>query len=56
MIVSVSNDGIQWTFDLGADSVTIAANDLDHNITISSQELSLAAWQLLLSQKQRFLG
>ena len=55
MVFSVSNDGIQWTLDFGPDSVTIAVNDLDQNITISSQEIPLAAWQLLLSQRQTFL-
>ena len=55
MIFSVSNDGIQWTLDFGPDSVTIAVNDLDQNITISSQEIPLAAWQLLLSQREDFL-
>ena len=54
MIFSVSNDGIQWTLDFGSDSVTIAVNDLEQNITISSQEIPLAAWQLLLSQRQNF--
>ena len=52
----MSNDGIQWTLDFGPDSVTIAVNDLDRNITISSQEISLAAWQLLLSQRKDFLN
>ena len=56
MIFSVSNDGIQWTLDFGPDSVTIAVNNLDENITISSQETPLAAWQLLLSQRQDFLN
>ena len=56
MIFSVSNDGNQWTLDFGPDSVTIAVNDLDQNITISSQEIPLAAWQLLLSQRQDFLN
>ena len=56
MIFSVSNDGIQWTLDFGPDSVTIAVSDLDQNLTISSQEKSLAAWQLLLSQRQDFLN
>ena len=56
MIFSVSNDGIQWTLDFGPDSVPIAVNDLDQNITISSQEKPLAAWQLLLSQRQDFLN
>ena len=55
MIFSVSNDGIQWTLDFGPDSGTIAVNDLDQNLTISSQEIPLAAWQLLLSQRQDFL-
>ena len=56
MIFSVSNDGNQWTLDFGPDSVTVAVNDLDQNITISSQEIPLAAWQLLLSQTQDFLN
>ena len=56
MIFSVSSDGILWTLDFGPDSVTIAVNDLDQNITISSQEIPLAAWQLLLAQRQDFLN
>ena len=56
MIFSVCNDGIQWTLDFGPDSVTIAVNDIDQNLTISSQEIPLAAWQMLLSQRQDFLN
>ena len=56
MIFSVSSDGIQWTLDFGPDSVAIAVIDLVQNSTISSQEIPLAAWQLLLSQKQDFLN
>ena len=56
MIFSVSSDRIQWTLDFGPDSATNAVNDLDQNITISSQEIPLAAWQLLLSQRQDFLN
>ena len=56
MIFSVSNDGIQWTLDFRPDSVTIAVFDLDQNITISSQEIPLAAWQMRLSQRQDFLN
>ena len=44
MIFSVSNNGIQWTLDFGHDSVSIAVIDLDQIITISSQEIPLAAW------------
>ena len=56
MISSVSNDGIQWTLDFGPDSVTIAVYDLDQNTAINSQIIPLAAWQLLLSQRQDFLN
>ena len=56
MIFSVSNDGMQWILDFGPDSVTIAVNNLNKNITISSQEILLAARQLLLSQRQDFLN
>ena len=56
MIFSVSSDAIQWTLDFGPDSVTIARNDLDQNKTIGSQEIPLAAWQLLLAQRQDFLN
>ena len=56
MTFSVSNDGIQWTLNFGPDSVTIAVNDFDQIITINSQEIPLAAWQLLLSQRQDFLN
>ena len=55
MIFSVSSNGVQWTVDFGTDSATIAVNDLDQSITISSQENNLAAWQLLFSQRQHFL-
>ena len=56
MIFSVSSDEIEWTLDFGPDSVTIAVNDLYQNITIRSQEIPLAAWQLLLGQRQDFLN
>ena len=55
MIFSVSNGGIHWTPDFGPNSVTNAVNDLDQNITTSSQEIPPAAWQLLMSQRQDFL-
>ena len=56
MIFSVSNDGIQWTLDFGPDSASIAVNNLDQKITISSQEIPLVAWQFLLSRRQDFLN
>ena len=55
MIFSISDNGVQETLDFGPDSVTFAVNDLYQNITINSQEIPLAAWQMLLSQRQDFL-
>ena len=55
MISLVSNDGIQWTRNFGPDFVTITVNDFVQTITISSQEIPLAAWQLQLAQRQNFL-
>ena len=55
MIASVSIDRIQWTFDFGSDSVIITVKELDQNITVGAREIPLAAWQLLLSQRQDFL-
>ena len=56
MIFPVSNDRIQWTLDFGPDSVTIALNDLEQNITISSQEISPSCRALAVVSKTRFLG
>ena len=56
MIFSVSIDGIEWSFDFGPDSVTLTVIDLVHDMTISSQEILLAAWSLLLFQRQQFLN
>ena len=55
MIFLVSNNGTQWTLDFGPDSVVLSVKDLDENLTISSLENPLAAWSLLLSQRQKFL-
>ena len=56
MIFSVSNDGIQWSLDFGPDTVTLTVKDVVQQKTISSQEIPLAAWSLLLllSQRQDF--
>ena len=55
MQFTVCNNGIQWTLDFGPDSVVVSVKDLDDNLTISSLEIPLAAWSLLLSQRQDFL-
>ena len=51
VIFSVSNDGIHWTLDFGHDSVTIAVNDLDQNITISSQEIPPSSLAIVVDSK-----
>ena len=55
MIFSVSNNGTQWNLDFGPDSVVLSVKDLDENLSISSLEIPLAAWSLLLSQRQEIL-
>ena len=55
MQITVSNNGTQWILDFGPDSVVFSVKDLDEHITISSLEIPLAAWSLLLSQRQDFL-
>ena len=40
--------------EFGPDSVALSVKDLDENITISYLEIPLAAWSLLLSQRQEF--
>ena len=55
MQFTVSNNGAQWILDFGPDSVVLSVKDLDENITISSLGIPLAAWSLLLSQRQKFL-
>ena len=56
MIFSVSNDGLEWSLGFGPDSVTLTVKDLVQEMTISSQEIPLAAWSLFLSQRQQFLN
>ena len=56
MQFTVSNNGTQWILDFDPDSVVLSVKDLDENITINSPEIALAAWSLLLSQRQEFLS
>ena len=55
MQITVSNNGTQWISDFGPDSVVLCVKDLHENLTINSLEIPLAAWSLLLSQRQDFL-
>ena len=55
MTLSVSNDGIEWSLDFRPDAVTLTVKVLVQEMTISSQEIPLAAWSLLFSQGQQFL-
>ena len=56
MIFSASNDGFEWSLEFGSDSFTRAVKDLVQEMTISCQGIPLAAWSLLLSQRQDFLN
>ena len=51
MIFSASNDGSECTLTFGPDSVTLTVRDHVQDMTVSSQEITLAAWSLLLSQR-----
>ena len=50
-----SNAGNQWSLDFSPDSVTLTVKNLLQDLTKSSQEHFLPAWNLLLSQKQEDL-
>ena len=54
MIFSVSNNGIEWSFDFGPASVSLIVKNLFQDMAISSQDFPLAAWSLLLSERQDF--
>ena len=56
MILSVANDSIECSLDFGPDLVTLIVKKLVQEMTISSQEIPLAAWSLLLSQRKKFLN
>ena len=56
MNFSVSYDGIEWSLDFGPDSVTLTVKDLVQEMRISSQAIPLAAWSMLLSQRQQFMS
>ena len=47
---------IEWSLDSGPDSVTLTVKDRVQEKTISSHEIPLADWSLLLSEKQQFLN
>ena len=55
MQFTVYNNGTQWILDFGTDSVVLSVKDVDENLTISSLDFPLAAWSLMLSQRQEFL-
>ena len=56
MILTVSKDGNHCSPKFGPDSVILTVKGLEQELTISSQEIRLAAWGLLLSQRQEFLN
>ena len=56
MQFTVCNNGTKWILDFGPDSVVLSVKDQDENLTISTPVFPLAAWSLLLSHRQEFLG
>ena len=56
MQFTVSNNGTEWILGFRLDSVVLSVKDIDENPIISSLEIALAAWSLLLSQRQEFLN
>ena len=56
MIFSVSNEGDEWSLDFGPDTFTLSAEEVVQELTKSSHEFPLAAWSLLMSQRQDFLN
>ena len=50
MLFSVSNDGVEWSFDFEPDLVTLTVKDLVQEMTVGSHEIPMATWSLLLSQ------
>ena len=55
-IFAVSNDGVELFLDFGPDSGPLTVKDIVQKMTKNSQEIPLAAWSLLLSQRQQFLN
>ena len=56
MIFAVLKEGNQWSLDFGPQSVNLAVKHLIKELTGSSDAIPLPAWNLLFSQKQKFLG
>ena len=56
MTFSVSNGSTQWSLVLGPCSFTLNVKDLVDEMTKIYQEVRLANWSLLLSQRQDFLN
>ena len=52
----VSKFGIEWFLDFRPELVTLTVKDLVQEMTKFSQEILMAAWSLLLSQRQQFFN
>ena len=55
IIFAVSNEGFRWSLNFGPDSVVLTVKDLVREMTLSSREIRMPAWNLLLSRRQEFL-
>ena len=52
MFFSVSDNATQWTLDFSPDSVTVIVGVIVQDLTISSLELPIAAFNSLINQRQ----
>ena len=54
MVFAGSNDGTEWFFEFGTASVILIVKQSRLKMTTGSQGIPVAAWSLLLPQKQHF--
>ena len=55
MIFSVSNNNMNWSLEFGPDTVSLEVQNFADEAVLDSIELPLAVWNLLESQRLRFL-
>ena len=55
MIFSVSNNNMNWSLEFGPDTVSLEVQNFADQAVLNSIEIPLAVWNLLESQRLRFL-
>ena len=56
LFFSFSCDSIEWSLNIGPDSVTLTVKDIVQEMTRKTQKIPLADWSLLLSEGQEILN